>query len=226
MINKTDINGVNKGRMDISKITFYTIVWNFLLGSFFGFCLETIVYFYLLGHFINRQGVIYGPFSQIYGFGVIVFLVCLYKIRDRKWYIVFLASMAIGTIFEYVASIYLEKIAGYASWDYSSHAFNFEGRVCLLISAAWGIFGMLYIKNAYPFFCKVLSRINKKLIKTLLWLFFLFMIFDLTLSEFAINRMEERESGIPAENKIEKYLDEHYPDEKLKEIFTSVKFIK
>ncbi|SHJ68772.1 putative ABC transporter permease [Parasporobacterium paucivorans] len=211
---------------DGCKITFYTLVWSFLLGSFFGYCIETAVYFYKRGYFVNRQGVIYGPFSEIYGFGLIVVLLCLYKIRNKKGYIIFLASMAVGTLFEYASSVYLEKVAGYASWNYSSYPFDFQGRIDLVVSVGWGVFGVLFIKYAYPFTCKILNRMNKGLYKVLLWLFFVFMVFDLTLSGLAVDRMGKRGSGVPAGNKIDRFLDEHYPDERLKEIFTSVKFIK
>lgn len=229
MENKKKIKDKTNHQEERCKLTFYTLVWTFIVGSVFGFCLETVFYYFKSGYIMNRQGVIYGPFSQIYGFGLVVTVLTLYKIRNQKRYIVALASMLVGTIFEYACSVYLEKASGYISWDYTTFPFNLNGRVCLESSLLWGIIGMLYMKDAYPFICRMIDQVHKKLhdrlYKIVIWIFFIFMALDLLISSLAVQRMKERRRDIKAENCIEMFLDKQYPDERLEKIYTSVRFL-
>lgn len=201
------------------------IVWNFLLGSFLGYCSETIEFYIECGHFVSRQGVIYGPFNQIYGFGFVICLLFLYRLKDKRAYVIFLISVVVGTIFEYASSIFLEKVAGYMSWSYRNYPLNVEVRICIPVSLAWGLAGVIYIKFLFPYICKQINRLNKRLIKAVLIVFFVFMVFDLLLSTAAVERMRERERGLPAGNKCDVLLDKYYPDEKLRQIYTSVRFV-
>lgn len=219
MENKNEVLGY-------ARLNFYTLVWSFMWGSFIGYLIETAFYFYKRGYFVNRQGVIYGPFSEIYGVGIIIMLLCLYYLRNQKNYIVFIASMALGTLFEYISSIILMEFFGYVSWNYSKYPFNYEGRICLYASIGWGIFGMVYLKYIFPFTCRMLYKLKKSFYKWLLIAFFVFMVFDLILSTYAVNRMKERHFNLPPNNRIEKIMDRYYPDERLKEIYTSVKFVE
>lgn len=209
-----------------NRISFYLIVWNFLLGSVMGYFIEVMFYFYKRGYFVNRQGVIFGPFNEIYGFGILILLFFLFKFRNKRMYVIFFVSMFVGTVFEYGAHVLLENIFGYVTWNYNRLPFNYQGRVCLIASIVWGIIGTVYIKFLYPQVPKLLNRFNEKFYKIFTWIFFFFMIFNLTYSSLAIERMRERNLGIQADNRFEKFLDEKYPDERMKEIFCSLKFIK
>jgi len=218
-----------ESKKQISKYTrlnFYTIVWNFMWASFIGYCVETIFYFYKRGYLVNRQGVIYGPFSEIYGVGIVIMLLCLYQLRNQRKIILFLVSMALGTLFEYISSIILLDLFGYVSWNYSKFPFNYQGHICLYASIGWGVFGMVYLKYIFPFMCRMLYKLKKNFYKTLIWVFFIFMVCDLTLSTYAVNRMRERSLHIPPHNQIERIMDRYYPDQRLKEIYTSVKFVE
>lgn len=209
-----------------NRISFYILVWNFLLGSLIGYIIEVIFYFYKRGYFVNRQGVLFGPFNQIYGFGILILLVFLFKFRNKKVITIFIASVIIGTVFEYVSHILIENVLGYVTWNYSKFPFNFQGRVCLLVSVVWGITGTVYIKLLYPLVPKILNRLNEKFYKIFTWIFMIFMVINLSFSTLAIERMRERSVGIQPENIIEEFLDKNYPDEKLKSIFCSLKFVE
>lgn len=209
-----------------NRISFYILVWNFLLGSIMGYIIEVTFYFYKRGYFVNRQGVLFGPFNQIYGFGILILLVFLFKFRNKKIITIFIASVIIGTVFEYISHILIENVLGYVTWNYSKFPFNFQGKVCLLVSVVWGIIGTVYIKLLYPLVPKLLNRLNEKFYKIFTWIFMIFMVINLSFSTLAIERMRERSMGIQPENKIEEFLDKNYPDEKLKSIFCSLKFVE
>ena len=63
-----------------SWIFFIKLFWIFILGSFFGYIVETI-YAYIIsgGHFVVRQGLVYGPFIQVYGLGAMIYYILLLK---------------------------------------------------------------------------------------------------------------------------------------------------
>jgi len=42
------------------------------------------------------------------------------------------------TVFEYVVSVVLESLFGLRWWDYTGEPFNFQGRISLAFSLAWG----------------------------------------------------------------------------------------
>jgi len=50
------------------------------------------------------------------------------------------------------------------------------------------------------------------------------MIWNATISSLAAARRNERVHNIPAEGRIDEYLDEHYPDEFLDKIFTNMRY--
>ena len=53
-----------------------------------------------------------------------------------------------------------------------------------------------------------------------------FMVFDIGMSGLALARYSERQAGNGAvQSRLERYLDQHFPDEKMKEIYPNAKFV-
>ena len=48
------------------------IFWLFILGSILGYIFEMIVVLFQKGYFESRQGLIYGPFTPVYGMGILL----------------------------------------------------------------------------------------------------------------------------------------------------------
>jgi len=207
-------------------LSVYKLIWLFMIGSFAGYLLETGWYYMIRGHFVNRQGLVIGPLSPIYGVAAVGITILLYRIRHiNALHIVFFAGLS-GGIFEYVCSILQEKVLGTRSWDYTYTPFNINGRTCLKFMLIWGILGMIFIRNTYPFLSRYIEKIPEKLGKIFAILIVVFMLFDCTLSLGASLRQKERRDGIPATNVIESFLDSYYTDQKLSEIYTEIKIVK
>lgn len=52
------------------------------------------------------------------------------------------------------------------------------------------------------------------------------MVFDIGMSGLALARYSERQAGNGAvQSRLERYLDQHFPDEKMKEIYPNAKFV-
>ena len=59
-------------------LNFYKLVWIFTVGCLIGFAVETVWCYVQYGHFESRKGLIYGPFSPVYGFGAVLLTLALY----------------------------------------------------------------------------------------------------------------------------------------------------
>ena len=133
----------------------------FFTYSFLGWILETVFCVLTLVVF-NKRGFLYGPVCPIYGFGAIILIESLKKIKTNtvgKFFI----SMIAFTIFEYVVSVVLESLFGLRWWDYTGEPFNFQGRISLAYSIAWGIIGTIFVEKIHPFVKKQLEKITTKI---------------------------------------------------------------
>ena len=131
--------------------------------------------------------------------------------------------MILGGLTEYIASYVQEKAFGTISWDYSHLLFNLNGRTSLLHCTYWGIAGILYILYIEPKVEKMRANINKINFKILTSVLSIFMVFNITISCLAADRQKERRNNIEAENKIDIFLDNYYPDEYMDKIFANKK---
>ena len=189
----------------------------FVIGSIIGYLLEMIVGVVQNGHFVSKQGLIYGPFSQVYGIGLVIYYLVIPN--NKKNIEIFLISMFLGGIVEYIFSYLQETFFGTISWDYSNLLFNINGRTSLLHCIYWGIGGILFSKYIRPQIEKIDLLYPKMWFKVLTIFLAIFLLFDIIISSLACKRQEERKEGIEPKNNIEIFLDKTYTDEVLNEIY-------
>lgn len=201
------------------------LFWLFILGSIIGYIFEMIVVLFQKGYFESRQGLIYGPFTPVYGIGMVVYYLVLKSMDTRNKIEVFLVTMLLGGITEYICSFVQEKAFGTISWDYSHLHFNLNGRTSLLHCTYWGIAGVLYMTLISPRIAKFknLFNINQTSLKVVTSLVLVFMVFNITISCIAAERQTERRKNIEPTNRIDLFLDEYYPDEYMDRIFANKK---
>lgn len=210
----------------------YSIIfWIFLIGSFIGFVHENLLMFFR-GRYALRQGLIYEPLIPIYGVGALLFYYTYKKIDVKSkplvWQviIIFLIGFIVGGAAEYACSFLQEKIFGTTSWNYAKHRFNLNGRISLKYSTIWGLLGVVFYYFVIPLFNKLNIHLQKKYLQILTICFSAILIYDSAISFLACYRQTERRNGIEASNRLECYLDEHYPDEYLGRIFNNAKVRK
>lgn len=195
----------------------------FMIGSVLGYIVEMIVGLVQNGHFVSRKGLIYGPFTPVYGIGIIVYYIFfnIIKTRDKKK--VFIFSFILGGITEYLCSYLQEKIFGTISWDYSEWIFNINGRTTIFHCTYWGIAGLLYVKYIEPIIPKIEEFIKSHKIKIIEASVAIFMVFNITISSMAAIRQKERLDEIPANSSVDIFLDNVYPDEYMDQVFENKK---
>ena len=199
------------------------IFWVFVIGSIFGFFAEMLYALLYTRTLEIRQGLIYGPFIQVYGMGAVAYYLLISKIKEPKQ--AFFYGMVMGGALEYLCSFFQEIFFGTISWDYSKMFMNLNGRTSLLYCVYWGIIAIIFLKIISPWFQKIEPLIYKRRIRIFTYFFIAFMIFDITISCMAADRQKERHHNIPAKNSIDHFLDKNYPDELLDRVYNNKKEI-
>lgn len=203
-------------------LNYYKLFWVFVIGCFLGVVIELLNCLYLFHTIESRSGVIYGPFNPVYGLGAVALTLCLYRFSNKNVIIIFGVGALSGGVVEYICSWLQETLFGTISWDYSAEFFHIQGRTCLKVCIYWGLLSILWIKLIYPFLSKMIEKIPNQIGKILTWILTVFFIFDLGISGLAVYRQKERSEDIPANNSVAEFLDQHYPDERLQEIYPNM----
>ncbi len=126
----------------------YQIVWIFFIYAFLGWCTEVSYAALVTGRFVNR-GFLNGPVCPIYGFGVVVVLACLTPLADFLP-VLFVGSVLLTSLLEWLTGFVLEKLFHQRWWDYSDEPFNLGGYICLRFSIAWGFACLFVVKLLHP----------------------------------------------------------------------------
>lgn len=137
---------------------FFEILTYFLIYSFLGWVIESIFRSIIEKKIINT-GFLKGPICPIYGIGALIMSFVLDGLSNNLIYL-FIASMIILTIWEYIVGVFLEKTFHTKYWDYSDHKINFQGRICLTNSIYWGILGVVFVKYIHPFMQEIIEKVN------------------------------------------------------------------
>jgi len=162
---------------------------------------------------------VWGPFSIVWGLAMALATLLLYQYKDRPASFLFVAGTLLGGAYEYLCSVFTEVVFGTVFWDYSHIPFNLGGRVNLLYCFFWGFAAVAWFRLCYPKLSGLIERVPLKLGRVLSWVMVVFMLANVTVSSMALARVDERARGIPADSAWERYMDEHYPDERMNEIY-------
>ena len=135
-----------------------------LLYSLFGFCLESTVYKISLSK--RHSGICYGPFTYVYGFGVLALILlkkyCLDKLKVNKYFkviLTFILCTIILTFIEWLGGNILNLVFDIDMWNYTEKTYNFGKYICLELAFIWGLFGTLYIYYIKNFIDKIIDII-------------------------------------------------------------------
>ena len=207
----------------IQKLT--KIFWIFLIGSIIGYGLEMIVGLVQNGHFVSRQGLLFGPFIQVYGVGLVAYYLVISNIKKKSYIKIFFITMLLGGIVEYLFSYLHETWFGTISWDYSNLLFNIHGRTSLLHCLYWGIGGVLFVRFILPLIRNLNEWCKNTNFRFITAFLVLFITFDIVMSGMAGSRQLERKNNIAANGYIDNFFDEYYPDEKLEQIYSNAKTV-
>ena len=202
---------------------FYKLVALFFIGAFLGDIVETIFCYVTAGVWMSRSSVVYGPFSIVWGLGCVLLTGILYKYKDKSDRYIFAFGTILGGAYEYICSVFTELVFGTVFWDYSAIPFNLGGRINLLYCFFWGLAAVVWLKGIYPFLSDLIEKIPRKMGTVGIWIFMIFMVFNMALSSLAMARYSVRQmTDAPASNSVDAYLDENFPDSRMERIYPNV----
>lgn len=123
-------------------------IYFFIIGAFAGWLLECVFKF-VAKDFRRTPGILNTPFCILYGLGTVVLSMVINRVTNNV-VILFILSMVVLSVMEYITFILLKKIYNVQLWSYNNMTFNINEKVCLEFSLVWGLLGALYIKYLLP----------------------------------------------------------------------------
>ena len=151
----------------------------FIVYSITGWIIEVIATYPDTKCFVNR-GFLIGPYCPIYGNCAIAMIFLLHNVTNPI--LLFVLSILICSVGEYVTSYTMEKIFHARWWDYSKNKFNLNGRICLVNSLAFGVLGFLLIKFVNPFVVELITKLSPIMINVLFYTMLTLFIIDNVIS--------------------------------------------
>ena len=103
------------------KLNYFNLFWVFFVCCVLGLIAEDIWHMTVddPGVYQNRAGMLFGPFSPIYGFGAVLMTMVLNRFYKKNPIIIFLVSALLGASFEVFVGWFMQTSFGVVSWSYS-----------------------------------------------------------------------------------------------------------
>jgi len=157
-----------------------TVLIYLAIYSFIGWLYESIICSMVNKRKIINRGFLIGPYVPIYGFGAVLVIQLFGNFSSLIS--IFIYSMIICTVIEYLTSVLMEKIFNAIWWDYSNFPFNYKGRISLYASILFGILSVILIKHAHPIFSNNISAIPVSIQNALSGIILIILLIDLILT--------------------------------------------
>lgn len=170
----------------------------FMFYSFFGWCVEVVFTLYKDKTLVNR-GFLMGPYCPIYGYGCVLIILLLKRYLNDP-FALFVMSVVICSILEYVTSYLMEKLFKARWWDYSDRKFNINGRICLETLIPFGIMGCIIMYLINPFIVNLMLKIPGIIIKIISIVIFILFLIDNIVSFSIISKIHISTKNMVTDN--------------------------
>ena len=201
---------------------FYQYIIIFLVASVLGLILETVYMYALYGVVESRVGLVWGPFSPLYGFGAVLLTAVLWPLRNQPIWIIFVISAGIGGILEQIAGWGMETVMHAWSWSYLHFPDHITQWVAWRFLIMWGVLGLAWCKLIIP---EMLFRIGEPTTRrqaVVAGLLAAFIALDVSITVMCFYRAGKRQEGIPPQNVFEEYIDRHFGDDFISDTFENI----
>lgn len=220
-----DVTSATKVEHDSSQKTlgWYQVTLIFFLWSVAGLVLEEAWIRLTMGVAQCRAGLVWGPFSPLYGTGAVLLTAVLMRLHyaGASRAQVFIASALVGGILEQAVGWAMQTFLGIVAWDYISGGIPgaLTKWVAVPFLLMWGVLGCLWDRAIMPGLLHAIGGPTTKKRRTFALLLAGFLILDIALTLTCFSRMIERSENIPPANPIEEWVDTQYDDEFVAERF-------
>ena len=205
-----------------NPVTPFKLFWIFVICSVVGLVVETIVSYPIDGVWKNRAGLVWGPFSPIYGVGGVLITVALWRLAHYSLWKLFLASALLGGVFELVAGWFWKHAFGIIAWSYIDQPFNIGGYTCLGVSIVWGIAGVAWIKLGLPLTMRLINLIPHTARVWLTAILAVFLVADVVVTLASFSFWFDRQAGLPVTTDIAQFFAQYFGDDFMSQRFQTM----
>ena len=205
------------------SLDFFNLFWLFVVGCVFGLVVETIYHYILFGEYQDRAGFLWGPFSPIYGFGVVIVTVLLNHLWRSNWLLIFCSSAVIGGAFEYFTSWFMQVAFGIRAWNYTGQWLSIDGRTSGKYMFFWGVLGLVWVKLILPRLLALIQRIPWKIRYSLTAICFVLIFIDGVMTLMALDAWYSRMAGIAQNSPVSQFFATYFNDDFMANRFQTMK---
>lgn len=220
------VQAARNAYLDVMKLEWYQLVIIFLMGSVLGLLLEEVWMFITAGLTQSRVGLVWGPFSPLYGFGASLLTIICWNMRKHGaavWQ-VFLISVVVGGALEQLTGWGMETLFHMSSWSYLHLPDHITQYIAWRFLIMWGMLGLVWERVLMPDLLYRIGMATTKRQVVFVALLALYLAADIFMTLACFNRMEDRKLGIPAHNAFEAWVDNHYTDQFIAGRFQNMMF--
>lgn len=215
------------------KINYFNLFWVFFVCSVLGLILEEVWHMVVVdpGVYQDRAGMLFGPFSPIYGFGAGLMTMALNRFYKKNPLIIFLVSALIGGAFEVFVGWFMQTSFGVVSWSYSHiRLFGMPdpiavltgGRTCTPFACMWGLGGLIWIKVLLPRLLKLINMIPWKRRYSATVILTAVMLIDGVMTLQSLDYWYQRVNGTVRNIPVAQFYDKHFDNEYMENRFQSM----
>lgn len=215
------------------KLNYFNLFWVFFVCSVLGLILEEVWHMVVVdpGVYQDRAGMLFGPFSPIYGFGAVLMTMALNRFYKKNSLITFLVSALIGGAFEVFVGWFMQTSFGVVSWSYSHiRLFGMPdpiavltgGRTCTPFACIWGLGGLIWIKVLLPRLLKLINMIPWKRRYSATVILTAVMLIDGVMTLQSLDYWYQRVNGTVRNIPVAQFYDKHFDNEYMENRFQSM----
>lgn len=215
------------------KLNYFNLFWVFFVCSVLGLILEEVWHMVVVdpGVYQDRAGMLFGPFSPIYGFGAVLMTMALNRFYKKNPLIIFLVSALIGGAFEVFVGWFMQTSFGVVSWSYSHiRLFGMPdpiavltgGRTCTPFACMWGLGGLIWIKVLLPRLLKLINMIPWKRRYSATVILTAVMLIDGIMTLQSLDYWYQRVNGTVRNIPVAQFYDKHFDNEYMENRFQSM----
>lgn len=215
------------------KLNYFNLFWVFFVCSVLGLILEEVWHMVVVdpGVYQDRAGMLFGPFSPIYGFGAVLMTMALNRFYKKNPLIIFLVSALIGGAFEVFVGWFMQTSFGVVSWSYSHiRLFGMPdpiavltgGRTCTPFACMWGLGGLIWIKVLLPRLLKLINMIPWKRRYSATVILTAVMLIDGVMTLQSLDYWYQRVNGTVRNIPVVQFYDKHFDNEYMENRFQSM----
>lgn len=188
---------------------FFRYLFIFCVFSVIGWILE-LVYRSLVEKKLVNPGFMTGCVVPLYGFGAVILnIICslAHKIDSNyKVLLIFILSVIILSLVEFISGFILYKFMHLKLWDYSMYKYNYKGFICLEFSLVWGLLSLVFYLFIFPWINEFsLNIVSNNIGVFSLGIFMGIFTIDLCVSINLLNKLTKYASDIREIIDLEKF---------------------